>query len=176
MGVDLQVPSYTQICQRQVGLKAPLGVSERLKKGEAIHWVVDSSSLKVYGECEWKVRKQGWGKRRTWRKIHLGVDEKTGEITAQVLTGNKTDDAAVLVDLVADTLTGGVDVGKVGADGAYDDYHCWDTLTEAGIEPIIPPPQNAAYQVDGDGAPTDHPRNAALATIDQGGYEANRKG
>lgn len=59
MGVDLQVPSYTQICRRQAGLKVPLGVSERLKKGEAIHLVVDSSGLKVYGECEWKVRKHG---------------------------------------------------------------------------------------------------------------------
>jgi len=76
MGVDLQVPGYTQICRRQAGLKVPLGVSERLKNGEAIHLVVDSSGLKVYGECEWKVRKHGWGKRRTWRKIHLGVDER----------------------------------------------------------------------------------------------------
>ena len=32
MGIDLQVPSYTQICRRQAGLKVPLGVSERLKK------------------------------------------------------------------------------------------------------------------------------------------------
>ena len=68
MGVDLQVPSYTQICRRQAGLKVPLGVSERLKNGDAIHLVVDSSGLKVYGECEWKVRKHGWSKRRTWRK------------------------------------------------------------------------------------------------------------
>ncbi len=59
---------------------------------------------------------------------------------------------------------------------AYDDYHCWDTLTEAENEPVISPRKNAAYQVDGNGVPTDHPRNAALAIIDEGGYEANRKG
>lgn len=176
MGLDLQVPSYTQICRRQAGLKVPLGISERLKKGEAIHLVVDSSGLKVYGECEWKVRKHGWGKRRTWRKIHLGVDEKTGEITAQVLTDNKTDDAAVLVDLVDQTFNEGVDINKVGTDGAYDHYHCWDMLVEIDIEPIIPPRENAIYQVDEDNVPTDHPRNRALDIIDEGGMEVNRKG
>jgi hypothetical protein len=176
MGVDLQVPSYTQICRRQAGLKVPLGVSERLKKGEAIHLVVDSSGLKVYGECEWKVRKHGWSKRRTWRKIHLGVDENTGEITAQVLTDNKTDDAAVLADLVVDTFNEGIDINKVGTDGAYDHYDCWDMLMGVEIEPIIPPRENAVFQLDKDGLLTDHPRNRALEIIDEGGQETHRKG
>lgn len=176
MGVELQVPSYTQICRRQSGLKVPLGVSERLKNGEAIHLVVDSSGLKIYGECEWKVRKHGWSKRRTWRKIHLGVDEKTGEVTAKVLTDNKTDDAAMLNQLVADTFDQGIDIDKLGADGAYDHYECWDTLVDLEIEPIIPPRENAMYQLSNDGLPTDHPRNKALEIIDEGGQEVNRKG
>jgi hypothetical protein len=175
MGVEIQVPSYTQICRRQLGLKVPLGVSERLKNGEAIHLVVDSSGLKVYGECEWKVRKHGWSKRRTWRKIHLGVDEKTGEITAQVLTDNKTDDAAVLVDVVEQTYEQRVEIDKVGTDGAYDHYNCWDMLTGLDIEPIIPPRENAMFQLNKEKLPTDHPRNRALEIIDKGGQEANRK-
>lgn len=176
MGIELRVPCYTQICRRQSGLKVPLGISDRLKNGESIHVVIDSSGLKIYGECEWKVRKHGWSKRRTWRKIHLGVDEKTGEITAQVLTDNKTDDAAVLVELVADTFDQGVDINKVGTDGAYDHYDCWDMLVDLEIEPIIPPRENAVLQLDGEGIPTEHPRNLALEIIDQGGEEANRKG
>lgn len=176
MGIDLKVPSYTQICRRQPGLKVPLSVSERLKNGEAIHLVVDSSGLKIYGECEWKVRKHGWNKRRTWRKIHLGVDEKTGEITAQVLTDNKTDDAAMLNQLLGDTFDQGVDIDKLGADGAYDHYDCWDTLVYVEIEPIIPPRENAVYQLDNEGQLTDHPRNRALEIIDEGGLELNRKG
>ncbi|MDX2133299.1 MAG: IS5 family transposase [Saprospiraceae bacterium] len=175
MGLDLQVPSYTQICRRQLELKVPLGVSGRLKNGESIHLVVDSSGLKVYGECEWKVRKHGWGKRRTWRKIHLGVDEKTGEITAQVLTDNKTDDAAVLEDLVVNTIDEGVDISKVGTDGAYDHYDCWDMLVEMEIKPIIPPRENAVYQLDDRGGLIEHPRNRTLEIIDRGGMEANRK-
>ena len=110
MGIDLKVPCYTQICRRQAGLQVPLRIRKALLEGGAIHLVVDSSGLKIYGECEWKVRKHGWSKRRTWRKIHLGVDEKTGEITALVLTDNKTDDASVLKDLVGDTFDQGVDI------------------------------------------------------------------
>lgn len=175
-GVDLEVPSYTQICRRQIGLNVPLKIRKALLEGGAIHLVVDSSGLKIYGECEWKVRKHGWSKRRTWRKIHLGVDEKTGEITALVLTDNKTDDASVLKELVADTFDQGIDINKVGADGAYDTYECWDTLVEAEIEPIIPPRENAQFQLDKEGLPTDHPRNKVLEIIDEGGQEANRKG
>ncbi|MCW5924311.1 MAG: IS5 family transposase [Saprospiraceae bacterium] len=176
MGADLRVPSYTQICRRQAGPQVPLRIRRALRQGEAIHLVVNSSGLKIYGECEWKVRKHGRSKRRTWRKIHLGVDEGTGEITAAVLTDNKTDDAAMLGQLVADTFEQGVDIGKLGADGACDTYECWDILVEAEIEPIIPPRENAAYQLDKEGLPTDHPRNQALDIIDQGGVEANRKG
>lgn len=93
-----------------------------------------------------------------------------------MLTDNKTDDAAVLADLVADTFDQGVEISKVGTDGAYDHYACWDMLTDLEIEPIIPPRENATYQLDDEGLLTDHPRNRAIETIDKGGQEANRKG
>jgi hypothetical protein len=47
----------------------------RRPRKEPVHGVVDSTRLKVYGEGEWKVRVHGVSKRRTWRKIHLTVDE-----------------------------------------------------------------------------------------------------
>jgi hypothetical protein len=75
--------------------------------------------------------------------------------------------------LIAGTFDQGVDINKLGADGAYD---CWDTLVEANIEPIIPPRENAMFQLNKEGLPTDHPRNKALEIIDQGGQEVNRKG
>ncbi|MFN0034037.1 MAG: IS5 family transposase [Saprospiraceae bacterium] len=176
MGVELKVPSYTQASRRQKGLQVSLGISERLKNGERLHIVIDSSGLKIYGECEWKVRKHGYSKRRTWRKIHLAVDEKSGEITAQVLTDKDTDDASVLPDLVVDTFDEELEIGKVGTDGAYDTFECWGLLKDLEIEPVIPPRENAAYLLDPDGCLTDHPRNAAIEIIDQGGEEANRKG
>lgn len=48
--------------------------------------VVDSTGLKVFGEGEWKVRKHGYSKRRTWRKAHLAMDVNTGQICAALMT------------------------------------------------------------------------------------------
>ena len=47
---------------------------------EALHVVADSTGMKGFGEGEWKVRQHGYTYRRTWRKVHLGVDEASGEI------------------------------------------------------------------------------------------------
>ena len=60
--------------------------------------VVDSTGLKVYGEGEWKVRQHGWSVHRTWRKLHVGVNEATGEIVAETLTENSVDDASQVND------------------------------------------------------------------------------
>lgn len=79
-----------------------------------------------------------------------------------MLTDNKTDDAAVLVDLVDKTFEESVDINKVGTDGAYDHYHCWDMLVEIDIEPIIPPRENAIYQVDEDNVPTGSPKKPCV--------------
>jgi hypothetical protein len=172
--VDLQVPDYSQICRRQKGLPVPLGLSKRLLS-QPLHLVIDSSGLKVYGEGEWKVRQHGVGKRRTWRKLHLAVDEKTGQILAQRLTVKESDDASQLPALVEEVHYSGLQVKKVGADGAYDTFDTYQCLIKADIEPIIPPRENAAFWVDQADVVLDHPRNRALEQIDQGGLNVNRK-
>jgi hypothetical protein len=175
MKIDLKVPSYTQICRRQSGLKVPSRISERLRNGEHLYMVADSSGLKVYGEGEWKVRQHGVGKRRTWRKIHLGLDEKTGEIVAQVLTKNDVDDAAIVPKIVDQAKKEGVKIDRFAADGAYDKQKCYDFLIEEGITPIIPPRRDAQYWFDETGdINEEHPRNKALIEIDQGGENVNR--
>jgi hypothetical protein len=149
---------------------------EKRLLSEPLHLVIDSSGLKVYGEGEWKVRQHGVSKRRTWRKIlHLAVDETSGQILAQRLTDKDIDDASQLVDLVEDVSQAGVEVKKVGADGAYDTFEVYQSLIKAQIEPIIPPRENAAFWVDQHDVLLDHPRNQALEQIDQGGLNANRK-
>ena len=50
--------------------------------------------LRLGGPGEWLVEKHGAKTRRSWRKLHLGVDAGTGRIEAVELTGNETDDGA----------------------------------------------------------------------------------
>ena len=83
MQVDLSVPEHSTVSRRKGTLSAPLPVSPN---SSSIHLVVDSTGVKVYGEGEWKTRQHGTSKRRTWRKLHVAVNESTGEILAPVLT------------------------------------------------------------------------------------------
>ena len=62
---------------------------------------MDSTGLKVFGEGEWKMRKYGKSKRRTWRKLHLGINAETQEIVAEVLTENSGHDADQVPELLA---------------------------------------------------------------------------
>ena len=39
---------------------------------------------KIFGEGEWKVRTHGKSKRRTWRKLHVGMDPQSSEIRQNV--------------------------------------------------------------------------------------------
>jgi hypothetical protein len=57
--------------------------------------LVDSTGVKFMGEGEWKRRIHGVEYRRQWRKIHLGVDEKTLQIRAVEVTGNMIGDAPI---------------------------------------------------------------------------------
>lgn len=169
MGLNVEIPSYTQINRRARDLEVDLNID--LQKG-TMHIVFDSTGLKVYGEGEWKVRKHGYSKRRTWRKLHLGVDEKSGIIYSQVLTENDVDDASQLEPMLDQ-----IDqrISKIGADGAYDKEKCWDLLKERHIQGIIPPRVDAVYWTDKSGKILDYERNKILKQIDRSSRKSWKK-
>src|SRR2546422_4479695 len=135
--VALPVPSYSTLSRRAAALPVALGA---LPRATPLHLVIDSSGFKVYGEGEWKVRQHGGSKRRTWRKVHLGVDEATGEIVAAVASEAGVSDDKVLPDLLAQ-VSG--EIHQVSADGAYDKRPCYDALAERGAMAVIPPRRDA---------------------------------
>ena len=59
-----------------------------------LHLLVDSTGLKLCGAGEWLVEKQGTKVRRSWRKLHIGLDADTGQIVAATLTKKEVDDGA----------------------------------------------------------------------------------
>jgi IS5 family transposase len=157
LGVKLPIPDYTTLNRRGKGLNVQLPVQT---KG-TIHLVLDSTGLKVYGEGEWKVRQHGYSKRRTWRKLHLAVDEATGEVEAVVLTAAKVDDAAVVPELLTQTKT---QVEQLSADGAYDKEKVYQAAADKKVDKItIPPRKDAVLWAETSTAP--HPRNANLRRV-----------
>ena len=133
MGLALTVPDYSTLSRRQGRLAVVL---PKKPTDSPMHLVVDSTGLKVYGEGEWKVRQHGWAKRRTWRKLHVGVNEATGEVVAQTLTSHRVDDASQVAPLLTQIDEA---VGTVGGDGAYDKQKVFDVLAKPPRGPAMVP-------------------------------------
>lgn len=131
------IPDYSTLSRRRTTLEVIL---PRTRTPEALHVVVDSTGVKVYGEGEWKVRQHGYTRRRTWRKVHVGVDEASGEIVAAVVTTNSSHDSQVLPDLLEQVEE---EITQVSGDGAYDRRVCYDALRVRHARAAIPPQHNA---------------------------------
>ena len=126
MDVALKLPHYSTLSRRAAMLEVKLS---RRPASEPCHVVVDSTGIKVYGEGEWKQRKHGKSKRRTWLKLHLGIDEATGEILAGVVMPNSVGDSEVVGELLNDIEA---DVDQLSGDGAYDRGYVYDYVDERG--------------------------------------------
>jgi hypothetical protein len=109
-----------------------------LRRTEGVHVVVDSTGLKIYGEGEWKVRLHGKDKRRTWRKLHLAVDEATHEILSAELTQCGTGDGETLPALLAQVEQAQVAIDQVSGDGSYDSWACHEVIARHGARAAIP--------------------------------------
>jgi len=160
LNADVRVPDYTTLCKRSADLAVSLPTRN---PAEPKHIVVDSTGLKIYGEGEWKVRQYGYSKRRTWRKLHLSVDESSQELQAVVLTEAGVDDAEAGQQLLADTPG---DIDQVDGDGAYDKRKFYDVCTERGVRQIIVPPRcNAKIWQHGNSKKDPLPRDENLRRI-----------
>jgi IS5 family transposase len=168
------VPDYSTLCRRQACLSVE--VSKALESGKRIDLAIDSTGLKVYGEGEWKVRKHGASKRRTWRKLPIGIDVNTQESVCVELTTNvmsvnaHTDDAATAGKMLAGK-TDKLNIFRGG--GAYDDFSFREVLG-SGTKQIIPPPKDAIVQKATSRKPVKaylEQRNQAVAFIQEHGRE-----
>jgi hypothetical protein len=105
LGLDLEVPDYSTLSRRGKTLEVP---PLRRSATGPLHLLVDSTGLKLGGAGEWLIEKHGTSRRRSWRKLHIGVDADSGEIVAAEVSGKDIDDAAMvdaLLDQIDDPIT-----------------------------------------------------------------------
>ena len=126
--LDWEVPNFSTLSRRQKTLK--VNIPYRGSDGP-LHLLVDSTGIKVEGEGEWNARKHGGTKRRVWRKIHIGIDEKSLEIRAAEFTTSEIGDAPMLPELL-DQIPPAQEIGSVTADGAFDTRKCHDAIAARG--------------------------------------------
>jgi Transposase DDE domain len=150
LGLALTVPDHSTMCRRSKTLVLP-----PLRRSETgtLHLLVDSTGLKLGGAGEWLVEKHGTSRRRSWRKLHIGIDAGSGEIVAIELTDKYVDDAAragVLLDQVTAPIV------SFMADGAYDQDRVYEAVAERHPDAavIVPPRSTATLSASAGTAPT----------------------
>ena len=145
MGLDSPVPDHSTLSRRGGGLVR----SRRMSSAkDSLDLVVDSTGLKIHGPGEWRWKRFGEKKagksRRSWRKLHLGIDPANGDIVATDLTDKDIGDVTVLPDLL-DQVDGRIN--KFLADGAYDGGPTYQLLIQRPqslpLPEVIVPPRGA---------------------------------
>jgi hypothetical protein len=97
LGLSLRVPDHTTLSRRAARLSVPRPQPNGPGGGaQPVHRLVDSAGLKLCGAGEWLREKHGSKMRRSWRKLHLGVDAETGRIVASALTSKDADDGTLV--------------------------------------------------------------------------------
>jgi len=140
MGLDLDSPDHTTLSRRNRNVEVPRVA--KTHNGPS-HLVIDSTGLKMLGDGEWHAhRHKTSNKRRSWRKLHLGIDSD-GVIVASELTDSSVDDASVGVTMIDQVEPA---IGRFTADGAYDTRRMYKSLTASGttdVRIVIPPKKTA---------------------------------
>ena len=158
MDIDLAVPNFSTLSRRGGTIKVKLPKDDKAR----VILIENSSGLKVYGEGEWKVRKHGWSKHRTWRKMHLLITPD-GEIREAKLTENNISDDKVALELLDQEEA---EIDSFAGDGAFDTKRMYDKCIEKGINNILIPPQkNAKIWQHGNCKAPPHPRDENLRQI-----------
>jgi hypothetical protein len=159
LGLDLTVPDHSTLSRRAETLE----VARPSFNARPVHLLVDSTGLKLSGAGEWLVEKHGTSRRRSWRKLHIGVDADTGRIVAAALTTSDVDDGSQvgpLLDQIA------APVASFTGDGAYDQDGVYASVIEhhPDASVIVPPRSNAVPSATADTAPTQRDRHLAFIT------------
>lgn len=154
---DISIPDFSCISKRSIELPRHV-LSKAMEPGSLV--IVDSTGLKVYGKDEWHQEKHDVPARRTWRKLHLAIDENHQVLACELTTPDIGDPTAVpdLLDQITtpfETFLG---------DGAYDG----DPVSQAVLDKqpdarvVIPPHKTAVCSHAGDSQRDHHIQTIAL--------------
>ena len=159
LGLELRAPDHSTLSRRAATLQVPRPQPRR--NGEPLHLLVDSTGLRLCGAGEWLLEKHGTKTRRSWRKLHIGVDAGTGRIVAASLTAKEVDDGAEVGSLL-DQITGAV--SSFIADGGYDQDRVYAGVAERHPEAavIVPPRATAVPSDTAATAPTQRDRHLEI--------------
>ena len=138
VGLCIEIPDYSTFCRRSRLLRKKLRIP-KAASNQPIHLMIDSTGLRIHVGTARKPPK-----RRAWRKLHIAVDRKTGNIVASELTASRARDATRVPALLRQIQA---PLASVAADSAYDKQAVYEAIEAHGPGPrtrvVIPPQRNA---------------------------------
>ena len=169
LAIGLSVPDHSTFSRRA----CELSVQGRPRSGAGeLHLIVDSTGLKLHGAGDWLFEKRGTSKRRSWRKLHIGIDADSNEIVAFDLTDKEIDDASHFGPLLEQLEAA---PASFLADGTYDRSHVLDAVFAKNptVRFVVPPCKGAVLGSTARTAPTQ--RDLDIRSIKQHGRMNWRK-
>ena len=159
LGLNIPIPDHTTLSRRAKGLGKVRFTS--VAGNRAVHILIDSTGVKIHVGS---LRRPP--KFRAWRKLHLSVDRKSGEILGSELSSYKVHDAtrvAALLNQIKSPLA------SACADGAYDKELVYQAIyhhrSERHPKVLIVPIENAQLNPESNLALRD--RNKHIRLIDK---------
>jgi hypothetical protein len=111
-------------------------------KDEYIVIVIDSTGIKITTRGQWMEDKWHIKNKKGYLKIHVALNVKTKKILSMKVTDEHVHDSKALPELVdeaikSDNMLLAPTIGKLFADGAYDNNDIFRYLGDNGIQPCI---------------------------------------
>lgn len=118
--------------------------------------VLDTTGLKVYGEGQWRAEK--YGGKKSWRKLHLALDLKSGKLVFSEISNEYDHDTTYLEQALQRANRR---KGKVLVDGIADSRKCYELAGRYKKDLITPPKKGAVFRKE----PGFGKRNEAVSAI-----------
>ena len=158
--LTLHVPDHTTLSRRSATLAVPRPPRPSVSadgEAEPLHLLVDSTGLKLCGPGEWLVEKHGTRARRSWQKLHLGIEANTGQIVAASVTAKEVDDGAEVGPLLDQVDAA---VAAFVADGGYDQGGVYTSVAQRHPDAAVVVPRTTAVPSEtAETAPTQRDRH-----------------
>jgi hypothetical protein len=145
MKADITIPDFSSISKRSITLPRHI-LTKTMEPGSIV--IVDSTGLKVYGKDEWHQEKHAVPARRTWRRLHLAIDENH-QVLACELTTPEVGDPTAVPDMLAQITT---PFDTFMGDGACDGEPISQAVLnkQPNAQVVVPPHKNAVCSDAGD--------------------------
>ena len=135
--VDLPIPDHTTLYRRLQRL-GEIGFDTPATHGP-LHVLIDSTGIRIHVGHRCKPPRD-----RAWRKLHLAVDAKSGQIVASDLTNHRIRDSTPVPALLEQTDH---PLASLSADGTYDRKSVYEAAQRRGnghtVRMLIPPARDA---------------------------------